>query len=312
MGAPARALRLCVTGAALAIAALPFARTPLQMGAVLVVGAAFGGGVVPLVDSATVELTRGDYARTRLWGSLGFVVTAQALGLLLAARGDRPADPAMPLSYLACVAGYALLAQGIAKGHEVRVDRPHWREALALLRSGPLLVLLLACAIHWGACAPYHLLYGVLVRDRGLSSSLTGAGMALGVLAEVGALSVFPALLKRAGLRALFAAAFAGSALRWLLVARAESAAAIVLLQLFHGLTFGVFWGCAIEAMSRRVPSRLRATGQAIFSAAVFAAGNALGYALAGRGYDAYGSAAPLYSWAAGAELVPLLLVPWL
>ena len=134
LGAPARALRICAGGAAVAILALPFARTPLQVGAALVLAAMFGGGIVPLVDSTTVEAVRHEYARTRLWGSLGFVVSAQAMGFFLAWRGDRPADSAMPIAYVACVVTYALLAQTFPAA-EANADRPHWRDAVALLKS---------------------------------------------------------------------------------------------------------------------------------------------------------------------------------
>jgi len=61
--------------------------------------------------------------------------------------------------------------------------------------------------------------------------------------------------------------------------------------------------------MQRSVPARLRATGQAVFSAVVFGAGNAAGYALSGAGYDRFHSAAPLYTYAAAVELLPLLLL---
>jgi MFS transporter, PPP family, 3-phenylpropionic acid transporter len=147
------------------------------------------------------------------------------------------------------------------------------------------------------------------VRDLGLSSGVTGAGLALGVLAEVFALLAFPRLLRRFSLRVLFAAAFAATALRWALVARAHSAPLLIGLQLLHALSFGVFWGTAVEAMQRVVPVRLRATGQALFSALVFGLGNAAGYALSGAGYDRYGSAAPLYARAAAVEVLPLLLL---
>jgi PPP family 3-phenylpropionic acid transporter len=268
--------------------------------------------VVPLVDSTTVETVRRiathSYARTRLWGSIGFVVTAQGLGLLLAARGERPADRAMPFAYLACVAGFALLAQTLPPV-DAHPEKPRWSDALGLLRNRRLLFVLAICGVHWAACAPYHLMFGVLVRDLRLPSSVTGAGLATGVLAEVLALFAFPALLRRFSIRALFAAAFAGSALRWALLARAHGAPALISLQLLHALTFGLFWGCAVEAMQRVVPIRLRASGQALFSALVFAGGNALGYALSGAGYDRFGSAAPLYTYAGGAELLPLALL---
>ena len=110
-------------------------------------------------------------------------------------------------------------------------------------------------------------------------------------------------------MRTLFAVAFGASAVRWVLVARATTAGGLVGLQLFHGLTFGLWWGAAVESMGRVVPSRLRATGQALFSAIVFGAGNAAGYLLAGRAYDAFGSAAPAYLFAGAVELIPLALL---
>jgi len=312
LATPSRVLSICAAGALFALCGLPFARTPAQVGLVVVLSALFSGALVPLVDSTTVEAVKHaegqSYARTRLWGSIGYVVTAQGLGLLLAARGDRAADRAMPFAYLGCVAGYALVAQMIPPV-DARPDRPRWREALSLLGNRRLLFLLAISARHWTACAPYHLFYGVLVRDLGLPSSVTGAGLAAGVLAEVFALLAFPSLLRRFNLRGLFAAAFAGTALRFFLLSRAQGALALTALQLLHALSFGIFWGCAVEAMQRIVPVRLRASGQALFSALVFAGGNALGYALSGAGYDRFASAAPLFAWAAAVEILPLILL---
>src|SRR5919206_402168 len=45
---------------------------------------------------------------------------------------------------------------------------PHLADFAALARDGRLLALLLACAAHWAACAPFHLMFGVFVRDAGL------------------------------------------------------------------------------------------------------------------------------------------------
>src|SRR3954466_5771533 len=93
LGAPSRALTLCTGGMLIALCGLPFARTPWQVGLLLVLSGLFSGAIVPLVDSTTVEWVKREdghsYARTRLWGSVGFVVTAQGLGLLLALRGER-------------------------------------------------------------------------------------------------------------------------------------------------------------------------------------------------------------------------------
>jgi PPP family 3-phenylpropionic acid transporter len=186
-------------------------------------------------------------------------VAAQGIGFWLSARGDRPADPLMPLMAVAFVAGYALLlnaprAQPASQiqGADRPVQSPHFRDALGLLRNPGVVSLLLLCWIHWAACAPYHLLFGVLVRDEGLPAAITGAGLAIGVLGELVALWAFPPLLRRFQLPALLAASCGATALRWWFVSRAHGATAIVLLQLFHAATFGLWWACAVEAMGRR------------------------------------------------------------
>jgi PPP family 3-phenylpropionic acid transporter len=310
LAAPARALRLATLWALAAMAFLPIARAPGVLAAVMFLYSLGVSAVVPLVDSVALEWVRTQpglsYARVRLFGSLGFIALAQGLGLALTLRGDRPADPLVPLSVVAVVAGYALTARRLPAPPAPEV-RPALRDLRSLVRNPRLLLLLGASALHWAGCAPFHLFYGVFVRDLGLPSTLTGLGMAVGVGAEVLVLLAFPRLRRRFSLRALFAAAFAATALRWWLLSRSGAAAAVVGLQSVHGLTFGLFWGAAVEAMSALVPARLRATGQALFGAVVFGAGNAVGFELSGLGYDHYRNAAPLYAWAAALEILPLL-----
>jgi len=311
LGSPARALRLAALWTLLAVAFLPLARTPLALGLVLLFQGLADRAVVPLVDAVSMEYVRTEprlsYARIRLFGSLGYVALSLGLGLLLWARGERPADLAVPLTLVACVAGYALAARRLPSPPRP-ADPPRPAEALALLRDGPLLALLAVAMIHWSATAPFHLLFGVHVRDLGLPAWVTGVGTSAGVGAEILALLLFPRLEARLSTRGLFGLAFAGSALRWLLTWQVRSGPALVVVQLLHGLTFGVFWGASVRAMGRLVPARLRASGQALYSAVVFGGGNALGYQLSGRGLDGYGRVAPLFAWAAAAEAVALVL----
>jgi len=314
-GSHGRALRLASVVAAAAMFALPLARTPAQVGLVLLVQGVSAPALVPLVDSITVDWLqregRSSYARTRLFGSVGFVLLAQGAGLVLSLRGDRSADCAVPWLLALCALGYA------AAAHAVRADLssadgaahpPRGEAVRRLFRDRGFLALLLMGTFHWVACAPFHLFFGVLVRDRGLSSGITGASMALAVSAEVGVLLAFPWLEKRVSLRALFSVAFAGTGLRWVLVWRVESAAVLVGVQALHGLTFGLFWASLIKALAAKVPTPLRSTGQAIVSATVFGIGNALGFRLAGLGYDHFGRAEPLFGIASVIEIVPLVL----
>jgi PPP family 3-phenylpropionic acid transporter len=213
----------------------------------------------------------------------------------------------MPFAWLACFAATAGAALAVPAVDAPDDDAPPLRrlaQGFSLLRDPRLALLFLGCTLHWTANIPYNLFFGVLVRERGFSSRVTGSGMALGVAAEVLALLLLPRLLQRFSLRSLFAAAYLLSAARWLLVARARSAPELALLQLFHGATFGLWWGCAVESLRNAVPARLRASGQAVFSAVVFGAGNLSGSILSGAGYDLFGGASALFICAAAVEVL--------
>jgi PPP family 3-phenylpropionic acid transporter len=310
-GAPERTLRLATAVSLGAAVFLPVVRTPLAVGAVVLFQAVGDRAMVPLLDSLTMGhagRTPGEsYARIRLGGSLGFAVLALLGGGLLAWRGDRPADPLVPWLILSLVAGTFIAVRGLPHAEPPAGQHPGWMAVRTLLGDRRLLLLLAGGAVHWMACTPFHLFFGVLVRDLKLPSVVTGLGMGAGVVAEMAVLLAFPRLAGRWSLTGLFATAFAGSALRWLALSRAETAGAVIALQLLHGLTFGLFWGCSVEAMSRLVPAPLRATGQALFTAVVFGVGNAVGYQLAGWGLDHFGRSAPLFAWAGAIELLPLL-----
>ncbi len=309
---PQRALRLATAWAAVAVLLLPLAREPWQVGAVVLLMSLGDRAVVPLADAITLEWCRehpgASYARIRLFGSIGFIVLSLAVGRALTLRGDRPADLLVPVVVAACVAGYALVAGG-APASATHVERPAGRDLADLARDRRLHLLLAASALHWAACAPFHLLFGVFVRDLGLPADVTGVGMGLGVLAEIAVLLAFPRLEARVPLRALFALAFVGSAVRWAILSGATGAVAVASLQLLHGLTFGLFWGSATRALGDLVPARLRATGQAVFTAIVFGGGNAAGYALSGIGYDRLGGVGPLFLAASAVEVLALAVV---
>jgi PPP family 3-phenylpropionic acid transporter len=310
--AASRALRWCTLLACVSILFLPWVRTPLQVGVVLVVHNLAAPALVTLIDAVAVEWLQrrnaGSYARTRLFGTVGGLLVVQGLGSLLSARGELPGDIATPLWMAACIVACTIIAQLLP--HAPPTDRPpELRDVRSLSQDGRLRLLLLICLIHWLCYTPYDLLFGIHLRDQGLPSSFNGLGLAGGTFAELLVLAAFPMLERRLRTGSLLALIFAGTALRWALLSGATTALAIAALQFLHGAMSGLFWATVVKAISDIVPARLRATGLALFSAVVVSGGNTLGYRLAGLGYDKFGAAGPLFGYAAVLELLPLLLV---
>jgi PPP family 3-phenylpropionic acid transporter len=308
VGALTGALRLAAWGSFAAVFLLPWVDSPTSVAVILMVNGLVQPAITPLLDSVTVESVRAQpelsYARVRLFGSLGFIVIVQLLGFSLALRGARPSDVAVPLTYVGCTLGYALVASTLP-ALEAPSSTPRLGETLALLKNPKLLLVLFAAAVHFGSTSPYYQLFGIFVRDHGFPPTVTSLGTGFGVLAEVAALFYFGSIEKRFALGTIMAIAFASASLRWFLLSRATTALTMVLLQGFHGITFGYYWGATVKALSKIVPSHLRATGQALFGAIAFSLGGAIGYPLAGYAYDHFGSAAPVYRCASLTELVP-------
>jgi PPP family 3-phenylpropionic acid transporter len=307
--APARALQLATRCALLAAVGLIFARTPLTVALLLFLRGLAEPAIIPLIDTVAINAVHAEpgasYARVRLFGSLGFIVSAQGAGLLLARFSDPDGTRVMPLAYAATLLFTTVVAELLPADRLERGPKPHLREVRALGADGRLILLLAACAVHAASLATYPL-YGALVHDRGFSPAVTGAGMAFGVVAEVIVLFAFPALERRFSIATLLACTFGATALRWWLVSRDLPAAWLVAVQAFHGLSFGLYWACAVKALSQWVPARLRATGQAMFSSIASSLGGAIGYRLAGFGYERLGGAGPVYAWTAAVELLAL------
>lgn len=265
--------------------------------AVMAAYALFSSAIVPLVDTLALDQVSregGDYSHLRLFGSLGFIAAAASFGLLVDGVGR--AIVFIPL---------ALLALDVGVGLKLREPQ---RRTHASPRSGwrpdrELVFLLAATCLHWIANAPYNGTFILYVQALGLPAWVAGVSAALGVTAEVCVMGLYPRLAHAARPRTLLCVAFLASGLRWAGMAVATHAAAIVVLTLLHGLTFGLFYVAAVDALYKRVPASNRAQGQGLFVAITFGLGGLLGYLAAGAGFDALGGSR-LFALAAGVEVL--------
>ena len=303
----ARVLRIVVGGAWLCFVPMLFARSFAAILASWALYAMFAVAVGGLADALAVARVRAGavYGRMRLWGSVGYVIAVVLVGALLSARG-RPADRLVPLAMwlaLGCAFAAALRLRGAGEPS----TRPRAAEVKALLADPRLRVLLVIAALHWICLAPYNVYFGVFLHDLGLPPLSWGLAYSTGVVMEVFVLMTFHRLQVRFRLETLLAAAFAVSVVRWLAIAGLRAPGALIALQALHGMTFGMFWSAAIALIAATVPASLRATGQALLVISINL-GGALGNAITGRIYDAYGSRL-LFLLAAIGQLAPLAVV---
>lgn len=292
----------CVAVACFAL--VPAVREPLPLAALLVLYSVFWTAVLPQFEAVTLAhlgARAASYSRVRLWGSVGFVFASGIIGTVLEHAGAL----VLPWLLLVLIAGVAAMSFLVREPERT----PARTAAQAGKQHEPLpatsvVCLLLACALMQASHGPYYVFFSIHLQGLGYTGGQIGALWALGVVAEVGLFAVMPRLLGAAPHVPLFAACFALTALRWLMLAVLPATVPVlVLVQLLHAVSFGAFHALAIALVHRLFADARQGRGQALYSSLSFGAGGAAGSAAAGLLWSSAGAQA---SWLAAAGAAAL------
>lgn len=261
--------------------------------------------IMPLTDAYALRGVARyglSYGPMRLWGSAAFVVGALVCGLLV--------DIIAAKHLIWVIASVAVLGAVASLGLQ-RLDRPKTPPAAvhgasALLRDPGFLAIIVASALIQGSHAAYYTFASITWQAFGLGG-LTIAGLwVLGVLAEI----VVFALSPRFTLPPAYLVVIGGlsAVARWLITAQEPSVAVLAVVQLAHGLTYGITQVGTMGLLVRHVPVHAMARGQGYLAAC---GGIVSGTAsiLSGVVYAGYGQG--VYYVMAGMALIAAILM-WL
>ena len=237
---------------------------PLLVFAAYAVTACVWTPMVPLTDAYALRGVARyglEYGPLRLWGSAAFVVGALVCGLLVEVIAARHL-----IWVIASVAGLGAVASlGLRRLDSPRATGAVPHRAVALLRDPGFVAIIVAAALIQGSHAAYYTFASITWQGAGLGG-LTIAGLwVLGVLAEIVVFALSPrftlppsALVVIGGLSALA---------RWLITAQEPSVAVLAVVQLAHGLTYGITQVGTMGLLVRHVPAHAMARGQGYFAA---------------------------------------------
>ncbi len=282
--------------AGLGVAAYHFAAGLAGLAAVTLVFSIMDAPTIPVgtalaLDYLEKEGRIGDYGTLRLWGSVGFILSAFLAGRLL----NDALLPYIPFGYSLCVLLAGLLTWSLPEAPPLRA--PNWLEGLRLLPANPLLARFLLGMLFIGATIGISSQYlAVNMRGLGASGWVIGAAVSFQAISEVPLMALTPRLVNRYGLPAVLLAGMAVLPLRWLLYLTIRQPLLILPVQFFHGMTIVSALVVGVMHVDRQLPGRWRATGQGLYSAAFMGLGNSAGLFLAGLIYGRMGIGAV---WAA-------------
>jgi PPP family 3-phenylpropionic acid transporter len=202
-----------------------------------------------------------NYGPLRLWGSAAFVVGALACGLLVDVIA-----PEHLIWVIAVVAGLSALASlGLRPVDGLKKADVMQRGSGTLLRDPGFLAIILASALIQGSHAAYYIFASIVWKQSGLGG-LTIAGLwSLGVLAEIVVFALSPRFTLSPAVLVVIGALSAVA--RWSITAQEPPAVVLAVVQLTHGLSFGLTQVGTMGLLVRNVPFHVMARGQGYLAA---------------------------------------------
>jgi PPP family 3-phenylpropionic acid transporter len=202
-----------------------------------------------------------NYGPLRLWGSAAFVAGALACGLLV----DVIAARQLIWVIVAMAALSALASLGLKPIDGMRKAGATQGSGGALLRDPGFLAIILASALIQGSHAAYYIFASIVWKQSGLGGLTIAALWSLGVLAEIALFALSPRFALPYAVLVVIGALSAVA--RWIITAQDPPIAILAVVQLAHGLTFGLTQVGTMGLLVHHVPGHVMARGQGYLAA---------------------------------------------
>jgi len=279
----------------------------LPMLAVTVVYAIFFGPVIPFLEAFTMEALsrdgadRNGYGRIRAWGSFSFIGVVLVMGKLMEATSIRLVAPLILLASLML----ALCTLAVPK--DLSPKKRSGASEIRSLFSGRVLCFLFANFLMLAGHGTYYGFFSIHLEELGYGPGFIGLSWALATLSEVAVMMGSARIFRHLAIeRALFLA-FLVAVVRWVVLFFVTSPIAILLAQLLHAATYGLFHVACILYMEQLSTPRNRTVAQVANNAVSYGLGLMVGFLVNGWLYDRYG--AHLFLMSAGISLCGAALI---
>ena len=269
--------------------------------------------IMPLVDNAVMESLdskRHRYGRIRLWGAIGWGISAPLVGLLIDRSTLQIVFPIYGgMMIVTLLAALLLPVRGIRGGVNVRTG---FRAMAGDSRWIVFLVIVLVRGT--GGAFTHHYLF-IYMNAIGGGGLLRGLALATATVSELVAFALADRIVRRLGSRRLLLVSLVVTSVRLFLYSIIGIPELVLLPQLLHGVTFSLFLVAGVTYAQEIAAPGMGATAQSVFTSTNMGLGGIVGALLGGLLYQALGIrpmflVASFITLAAGALFVWLLRRP--
>jgi PPP family 3-phenylpropionic acid transporter len=292
--------------------------------------AVFFAPIVPLTDTAVLAGLgdeRERYGRLRAWGAVGFGLASLVAGAAVDRFGLAVAFASFGVLLVLALGVAQRLAWQAVAGDGAALRAPTAAASPISAGTGPRALhlpaivrdfltarwaaLLVAGLLGGAAMAPTGTFLFLYLAERGAGASAVGIALALATASEIPVMFFAARWLARIRPRVLLLASLAIFALRLALYGTLDSTAGLLAVQLLHGPSFALLIVAGVARADRLALPGRRATGQALFTAAVLGMGGVIGSLGGGALYGALGPRPTFLVAAAVLATATALLAAW-
>ena len=272
----------------------------------------FVSPIVALGDTVVMSFLgdqKSDYGRLRVWGAVGWGLSAPIAGIFTERFGITWAFYIYALLMLLCLFSSTRLSfSGLSQKKEHGGEEDKGSSLLEFLRPEWLFFLAAVFVAGVGLSISGSFVYLRL-------SELLATGLIVGLALTMATLSELPLtfygkqLLNRFSTWQLVFAALIIVGIRLILYGFATAPLQMLLIQLLHGFCFSILWIAGIAYVDKHAPDGKSATAQGLFGAVLFGLGSAAGGLAGGYFYDSLGAASMFKLFGFGILVVSFILM---
>lgn len=239
--------------------------------------------IAPMLDNAVITALgqQSDrFGRVRLWGAVGWGVTAPLVGRLIDSVGLRVVFPVYG-GFMALLLGASFLlpvprgriGADLRAGFRAIAGSRRWRSFLSA-----------AFVASVGSAFVHHYLF-IYLNSIGGSGTLRGVSLAIATASELVVFAVAGRLLRCFSAQTLIIASMALVGVRMVFYGIITNPLVALLPQLLHGVTFALLLVAGVATARELAPPGMGTTAQALFSGVTMGAGGIAGALLGGLLY---------------------------
>lgn len=237
----------------------------------------FWTAVLPQLEVITLNTVNSKaslYSRIRLWGSVGYILMAIAVGKLIDISSSEAPIYVSAAILFGLFVSTLFIQQPTIDRTESSLAHSQWHKVFA----APFVLFMLSAILLQVSFGPFYSFFALYMRDLDYSGQETGLLIALGVAAEVIIFIFAGRLIHFFGVKRVLFVSILFTALRWWLLAYyADQQSLLIFSQLLHALSFGLIHATSVHFIHHYFSASFQSRGQALYTSIAFGVGGAIG-----------------------------------